>query len=208
MRAFRMGSASLALSLAALLSACAAAPTVMGPRGPFAPPEPPRPALFVSPFGEIFIAEADQPWPSADWFAGADRNGDGEVNFEEFAADGLRWFAVLDTDRDGRLNQSELLAYETRLREQNGGPAGTPPRRADRRVRRPSEPMRYGVIAEAGFFNLPQPVKSADVNIDQRVTAEEWAAATQRWFLSLDTDRDGKLTRATLPQTPLQRARR
>ena len=54
------------------------------------------------------------------------------------------------------------------------------------------------------LVRLPQPVKSADVNIDQRVTGEEWAAATQRWFYSLDTDRDGKLTLATLPRTPLQ----
>ena len=45
---------------------------------------------------------------------------------------------------------------------------------------------------------------AADVNVDQRVTAEEWAAATQRWFLSLDTDRDGRLTQAGLPVTPLQ----
>ncbi|RZJ40509.1 MAG: EF-hand domain-containing protein, partial [Brevundimonas sp.] len=39
-------------------------------------------------------------------------------------------------------------------------------------------PGGYGAVAEAGFFNLPQPVKSADINIDQRVTAEEWAQAT------------------------------
>ncbi|MFN3558526.1 MAG: hypothetical protein ACK4UQ_04485 [Brevundimonas sp.] len=67
-------------------------------------------------------------------------------------------------------------------------------------------PGGYGAVAEAGFFNLPQPVKSADINIDQRVTAEEWAQATQRWFLSLDADRDGKLTLATLPVTPAQAA--
>jgi hypothetical protein len=67
-------------------------------------------------------------------------------------------------------------------------------------------PVGYGAVADAGFFNLPQPVKSADVNIDQRVTAEEWAQATQRWFWSLDADRDGKLTLATLPVTPAQAA--
>ncbi|HRJ65019.1 MAG TPA: hypothetical protein PLR59_11800, partial [Brevundimonas sp.] len=68
----------------------------------------------------------------------------------------------------------------------------------------PRGPQGYGIVAEAGFFNLPQPVKAADVNVDQRVTAEEWTAATQRWFLALDTDRDGRLTLASLPKTPLQ----
>ena len=62
----------------------------------------------------------------------------------------------------------------------------------------------YGRIAEAGWFNLPQPVKGADVNVDQQVTGEEWTAAVSRWFLALDTDRDGRLTLATLPKTPLQ----
>lgn len=66
-------------------------------------------------------------------------------------------------------------------------------------------PAGYGPIADAGFFNLPQPVKAADVNVDQRVTTEEWAAATSRWFVLLDNDRDGVLTLATLPTTPSQR---
>jgi hypothetical protein len=218
MRALPVGPLPLALSLTVLLASCAAAPS-MGPGGPFAPPSP-QPGLFVSPFGEVFSAEPGEPWPSADWFVGADRNLDGAIDFEEFTADGQRWFAALDADRDGRLNQSELLAHEASLRNiEMGGPGanGGPPVGVGLGEKlRPSGPRRgaprardgqaqYGVIADAGYFNLPRPVKSADVNIDQRLTAEEWAAATQRWFLALDTDRDGRLTQATLPQTPLQR---
>lgn len=217
MRAIHAGAAPLALSLAIALSACAGAPALVRD-GPFAgPPPPPMPGLFISPFGEPFRGEPGQPWPSADWFIGADDDLDGAVTAEEFAADGRRWFAQLDTDRDGRLNQAELLAYEAGLRElsQGGGPGaetagdrtmGLGQRRPSngRRHRGPRGEMRYGIVAEAGFFNLPQPVKSADVNVDQRVTAEEWAAATQRWFLSLDTDRDGRLTQVGLPVTPLQ----
>ncbi|RZJ29354.1 MAG: hypothetical protein EON85_07140 [Brevundimonas sp.] len=251
MRAFNVSTTPLVLSLAALLAGCVGGgpPGAPGaPGGVFGPPPPPHPSLFISPFGEPFVADPDQPYPSADWFTGADDNLDGAITFEEFSADGQRYFATLDTDRDGRLTQTELAAYEVTLRGLGGmgpgrggerqgrgfpvinvpGPAGggediplaegsgpdtstlgaapqTQP--GSRRARsRGGRPQGYGTIAEAGFFNLPQPVKSADVNVDQRVTAQEWAEATQRWFRALDTDRDGKLTLATLPITPAQAA--
>jgi len=237
MRAIHVGTTALVLSLTALLGACASDVGRLGAPGaanPFGPPPPPRPALFISPFGEAFLGETGQPWPSSDWFTGADDNLDGAVTFEEFEADGRRFFATLDANGDGRLNQDELAAYEQSLRGfsmgggRPGGPRGphgggmarlsgvdttgpdtttlglAPQNGGSRRPASRGRLQGYGVIAEAGFFNLPQPVKSADVNIDQRVTGEEWAAATQRWFYSLDTDRDGKLTLATLPRTPLQ----
>jgi hypothetical protein len=240
MRAVQLGATTLALSLTALLAACAGienAPRGSGPPNPFAAPPPLRAPLFISPFGEAFVGEPGRAWPTADWFAGADSDHDGVLTFEEFAADGRRFFAILDADRDGRLNQEELAAYEHSLRlvaqsgrggdrpDGPGGPGGpggpraglalgpdastlgvAPQNRGTRRQAPRSRPVGYGVIAESGFFNLPQPVKSADVNIDQRVSAEEWAQATQRWFYSLDTDRDGKLTLATLPVTPAQAA--
>lgn len=221
---------AVALLSAVALSGCAGAP--MGPGGPFGGRGEGRPApraLFISPFGEPFAAPPGQAWPVADWFLGADADLDGAVVFEEFAADGRRWFDQLDTDHDGRLGQTELWAYEASLRElgpgpgAGGGPRGSasrpsggslgetlgvaPQSRGGSHVRRHEGargPRGYGTIAEAGFFNLPQPVKAADVNVDQRVTPEEWAAATQRWFTALDTDRDGRLTLATLPKTPLQ----
>ncbi|MDP3802689.1 hypothetical protein [Brevundimonas sp.] len=215
----------------------------MGPGGPPGGPgggRPAAPALFVSPFGELFVGAPGNPWPTADWFIGADEDLDGVLVFDEFAADGRRWFDHLDADRDGRLGQAELWTYEAALRQYGGGPGGGPgggssgpgggpgggpaglapqtgpgggppggsragPDGGGPPRSRPRRQQSYGLVAEAGFFNLPQPVKAADVNVDQRVTAEEWAAATQRWFLALDTDRDGRLTMAGLPETPLQR---
>lgn len=193
---------------------------------------PVRTALFISPFGEPFLAEPGEPWPVSDWFLGADQDLDGIVTFAEFEADGRRWFGQLDQDRSGRLEQAELAAYEGRLRTfargpVRRGPGGERSMDGDRPAPRalagsapqdaPSGGMRrggrrgrdragngYGPVAEAGFFNLPQPVKAADVNVDQRVTGEEWAAATGRWFVALDADRDGGLTLAGLPRTPLQ----
>lgn len=218
------------LAAAAATVACAGAPS--GRPGGRQDGAPERTALFISPFGEPFMAEPGEPWPTADWFVGADLDLDRAVTFEEFAADGRRWFGELDQDRSGRLEQAELAACEARLRllvhgpgqgrrsgpgrapgggerpspmalagpaPQNGPPGGAP-----RRRRGGGRAEGYGPVAEAGFFNLPQPVKAADVNVDQRVTGEEWATATERWFLALDQDRDGRLTLASLPRTPLQ----
>ncbi|HYC99156.1 hypothetical protein [Brevundimonas sp.] len=214
---------SALLAAAATTVACASGP----PGRPGGTDAPQRTAMFISPFGEPFMAEPGEPWPVSDWFIGADIDLDQAMTFEEFAADGRRWFGDLDQDRSGRLDQAELAAYEARLRLLAHGPGqGAPPQRrgGDRpapmtlaepapqngppgRVRRRGAggwAGGYGPVAEAGFFNLPQPVKAADINIDQRVTAEEWATATERWFLALDTDRDGRLTMAGLPRTPLQ----
>ena len=85
------------------------------------------------------------------------------------------------------------------------GLAGEPPQQRRRpRPRAPTGPLGYGPIAAAGFFNYPQPIKAADLDTNQTVTAEEWEQATNRWFLTLDADQDGALTLATLPRTPLQ----
>jgi len=59
-------------------------------------------------------------------------------------------------------------------------------------------------LAMAGLLNVPQPVKAADVDINQRITPQEWSQAGDRWFRLLDTDRDGFLTLAELPLTRIQ----
>jgi hypothetical protein len=237
------------MSVVALVSVCACTSGPSGQAaqdGGYAGP----PGLFVSPFGELFFSDPGAPWPSADWLAAADADGDARLTFEEFAADGRRVFAELDIDRDARIGPAELAAYEQDLQAANArlpmggpggrGPGGPPPgfppsflagsgeqqmppgggggmpgggmrggppgagMMRPPRVRAPTGPFAYGPIAAAGFFNYPQPVKAADRDVNQFVTAQEWAEATERWFLMLDADRDGALTLATLPKTPLQ----
>tara|TARA_R110001606_G_scaffold359994_9_gene512384 strand:- start:21762 stop:22499 length:738 start_codon:yes stop_codon:yes gene_type:complete len=60
-------------------------------------------------------------------------------------------------------------------------------------------------LAMAGLLNVPQPVKSADTNFDQKVTRDEWHATADRWFRLLDSDHDGRLLMSELPETALQR---
>ena len=223
--------AFVALGLVAL-TACASDPgRPTGPGGPGGPAGP-RPGLFVSPFGELVFSEPGQAWPVAAWFAGADADSDGRMTFDEFAADGARQFQALDVRRDDRLTPDEIAAYEQDLAEARSRlpgmetgprapgrrlegfsgdrqlnlaePAQQQPRRGGRRQGAPTGPLAYGPIAAAGFFNYPQPVKAADLDTNQTVTREEWTQATERWFIALDSDRDGSLTLETLPRTPLQ----
>jgi hypothetical protein len=190
------------------------------------------PGLFVSPFGELFFSEPGQPWPTLVWFSAADTDGDGRMTLEEFTADGARYFRTLDTSRDGRLTPDEIAVYEDALAaararlpgaqsrpnrpgvrlqgyrsDLNLGLAGPAPQQQGGRrrpERAPTGPLGYGAIAAAGFFNYPQPVKAADTDMNQTITTQEWTQATERWFVALDSDRDGALTLAELPRTPLQ----
>lgn len=59
-------------------------------------------------------------------------------------------------------------------------------------------------MARAGLLSVPQPVRSADRNMDQKITLQEWTATSDRWFSLLDTNHQGFLTLDTLPKTALQ----
>lgn len=80
---------------------------------------------------------------------------------------------------------------------QEGGAAPSRPR---------AQPYRGGTerLARAGLLSVPQPVRAADRNADQKITPEEWAAAGERWFVLLDQDHDGILRLESLPKTAMQ----
>ncbi|CAN5437169.1 hypothetical protein BH10PSE1_BH10PSE1_21340 [soil metagenome] len=67
----------------------------------------------------------------------------------------------------------------------------------------PAGPV-VSALSMANLLNVPQPVKAADVDTNQRITPQEWANVGDRWFALLDTNKDGVLTMAELPQTALQ----
>ena len=71
--------------------------------------------VFISPAGKPFRAPRDAPYPVADWFREADRNGDGKIDHAEFLADAEAFFKVLDTNGDGVLGAYEIAVYEHRI---------------------------------------------------------------------------------------------
>lgn len=56
--------------------------------------------------------------------------------------------------------------------------------------------------ARFSLLNIPQPIRGADLNLDWKVTTDEWTRAANQRFAVLDTDGDGKLTLDTLPPLP------
>lgn len=204
-----------------------------GPAGP-GEAEGPRPAtrmaqVFISPSGEPFHAAWGQPYPAADWFARADADHDGAITAAEFAADAKAFFKRLDANGDGRVDGFENGDYETKVapeiqprigglqagdvmtRRERLGPGADPNMRAPGgRMALPSslpkfkkQPMRKGAGAFS-WFDEPQPIRAADLNLDFKVSTEEWDRATARRFAALDKNKDGRLTKDELPFTPVE----
>ncbi len=190
--------------LATLLAA--AAPAQKPPKIPRDAPyclAPDAPRLFLSPMGEPFRAKAGEPDPAATWFAAADADRDGRLTPVEFTGDARRFFQTLDRDRDGALVPEEVAIYErsvpeTALFRPRGEQATRPPRRgkADAGYGGEMGAGRYG------FLNVPQPIWSADLDLDRGVTLAEFERAAGKRFLLLDRGRAGALTLAALGQTP------
>ncbi len=67
-------------------------------------------------------ASAQMPAP-ADMIKNWDKNGDGGVTKDEWAAAGrpAERFDIVDTDKDGKISAAELEAAMAAMRRQNGG---------------------------------------------------------------------------------------
>jgi hypothetical protein len=125
------------------------------------------------------------------WFAGADRNRDGRLDEAEMIADAERFFALLDRDGNGRIEPPEVQAYEestmaeaAAARKGHGGAASLGGSRA---------------LARYDFLSNPQPVTSADTDMNRSIMPDEFRAAARRRFRLLDTNGDGVIPRAELP---------
>ena len=207
---------AIAAALVLGLAACASEPRREGRRdhgGPPAREAAMRRGLFISPSGEPFRG-ADG---FARWFAQADADHDRALTAAEFQADAERFFRRLDVDGDGVIDGFEMQAYEQTIApevaslaieggfgvrddggEQRGGMGGG--RRRGRIggdgggfLGRGRGPERQGA-ARYSLINEPEPVTNADANLDGRVTLQEWRAATDRRFKSLDKAKTGRLT--------------
>jgi hypothetical protein len=175
--------------------------------------------------GQPFRSAAGQPYPVATWFAEADVNHDGAVDRAEFVADARRFFQTLDHDHDGRLTPEEVIAYERDVAPEialytTPSEFGDIPRGRDRGRSRgggigdalgfmPSnrQSSGYGGPMGAGryaWLNIPEPVVSADSDIDRVITLDEFTATANRRFDTLDVAHQRALRLAGLPRTPAQ----
>lgn len=162
--------------------------------------------------GEPFRADAGQPYPSATWFAGADKNKDGALSHDEFLADALRFFDTLDTNKDGKLTPDEVGHYEAVIAPETSIYSARPDDFFDRSHREQdrgamADSRDYGGPMGAGryaWLNVPEPVAAADQDVDRVVTRDEFASAAASLFQRLDALNRAILRLSDLPRTPQQ----
>lgn len=176
--------------------------------------------VFISPSGEPFRAGPGEPYPLPAWFAKADADHDGAISPAEFQADAKAFFERLDADHDGVIDGFEISDYEDKVAPEIKPTLGgfseyePPPTRVSDvtpHVRPVSHKPKKLAVKGAAVFGLlldPEPVASADADLDGKVTLKEAMAAADRRFKRLDADHDGRLTLEELPQTPAQALKR
>ena len=176
--------------------------------------------IFFSPSGEPFRGADDGDYAVALWFAKADADHNGTLTREEFRADANRFFAVVDLNHDGRIDAAEIKNYEERIAPEvlarsfdtsglkgSSGPRDIQPHNDSRLGNTPSMVNEGQNRQGAGFFSFldePEPISGADMDFNNKVTKEEWAAAAKRRFGRLDPENTGALTLKDLPKTPIQ----
>ena len=168
-------------------------------------------APFISPMGEPFRSRAANDDPLARWFGGADRDADGTLTLAEMESDAARFFATLDLDGDRQILPPEFVSYEwetapeIQVNSRWRDPRGEGP--SIRKGRRSGGYDPYGLQGAARYalLNIPQPVVSADADVNRAVTPEEFRQAAALRFGLLDRNSSRGLDlaelRAQLPPT-------
>jgi hypothetical protein len=190
------------------------------------------PNVFISPCGKPFRAPIAQPYPVAEWFKTADKNGDGKLDRDEFVADAEAFFTELDVNGDGRLDGSEIRRYEHEvapevlgfrvmvrddhariwLAQMMGSGAGSGLGVIDPSGQQPGDAVRkQQQIDESGqgaspfgFFAEPEPVMAADESLNGIIKKAAFLRLAERHFKRLDPDETGYLTLGKLPKTMIQ----
>jgi len=181
-----------------------------------APPPTGHVQIFVAPSGEPFRVSGSAPYPVAQWFAGADKNGDGKLDKGEFVADFLRFFDTLDLDHDGAIDGGERTRYENEVAPETLGgssdqrnsfadePDDSDGSAADTEAPKP----RYGANPSGAgrfdLFGLPEPIAAMDTEVRGRISRRVAQQAAEDRFALLDSLHRGYLTLDSLPPTYAQ----
>lgn len=160
------------------------APALFPPAKGWAAQPPKAPAVFVSPFGELFHPSAQAPDAFGIWFARVDANHDGRIDRVEFRADAEQYFKRLDTDGNGVIDGFEIAAYEKSVAtDLDIGGQGF---------------ARGGSEDVVSLLSDPEPVSSADLKLNAHITLAEWLAVADQRFDMLDAKHQGYLSRESL----------
>lgn len=171
----------------------------------------------MSLMGEPFWTNDAGEEPFDQWLKLADADSDGSVSRLEFRTDAEAFFANLDANADKVIDADEMADYEQlapgRTRAAGGGATATSSRRPTPKSSAPVEKGQVALVTSGNipsatrihpgntrinFAEVPQPVAMADLNLDRRVTAEEFARTAYRRFSKQDANQDGRLTRDEL----------
>ena len=183
-----------------------------GLRGPASRP---HAGLFLSPMGEPFRSVDSAADNVGAWFAQADVDHDAALTLAEMQADAARFHATLDVDHDGEIDPEELARYENEIAPEVQVGMQMHERGGFGRGRRGGG-EREGPGANGGFdeglegagrysfINIPEPVISADADLNRGVSRAEFVAAAGRRFAVLDANHDGRLTRDELSPLPVR----
>ena len=173
--------------------------------------------VYMSLMGEPFRTNAAGEDPFDQWFKLADRDGDGGISRVELQQDAQAFFAALDANDDKVIDADDMAEYErdapARTRVAGGEIAALSSRRPTPTSSAPVDKGQVAVVSSGtvpsatrvhpgGGRNIhadvPQPVAMADLNLDRRVTLDEFYKAAGRRFTNYDTDQNGRLTRKEL----------
>lgn len=174
-------------------------------------------SVYLSLMGEPFRTNEAGEKPFDQWFKLADQDGDGAISRLEFRSDAQAFFANLDTNDDKLIDADEMAVYERmapgRTRAAGGGAASVSSRRPQAKSSTPVESGQVAVVSSGNvpsatrihpgggpidFSSVPQPVAMADLNLDRRVTLDEFTKTAGKRFTNYDVDQDGRLTRKEL----------
>jgi hypothetical protein len=131
------------------------------------------------------------------WFNRVDTNHDGLISWAEFAIDMRTQFRRMDIDGSGYITPSGLEQFrEPYMMEGAGG--GSQEARSDDTVRPLLQPGQNTGLdtGQPGPNDGTDPVMSADTDMDNQVSYQEFLAQARATFRALDTAHTGMLTRA------------
>lgn len=192
------------------------------------------PNLFISPCGEPFRAADGAPYPVVEWFRRANKKGDGKLDHDEFVADADAFFKRLDINGDGALSPYEIRVYERTmvpeilggtvtvgqnagarlwLAQYSGGPTGgrynepiDPSGDRDLTPPKPKGLDESGAgAAPYGFFQEPEPILTADFNVNGLILRDNFLKVADMHFTALDEAQKGYLTLPGLPKTTVEK---